>query len=111
MATLAWHEKTGKAPANGKPAAKSNSGQPGAAMDQKFEAFFPFIVQYAGDERNFVKKAINWALRQIGKRNPALRKKAIATAKTILKAHPHSKAARFVANDALRELSAHPKTP
>ncbi len=90
MATLAWHEK----PSVGNP-----------ASDNRFEAFLPLIVKYAGDERNFVKKAVNWALRQIGKRNPALRKKAIQTAKTILKTHPKSKAARFVANDALRELS------
>ncbi len=99
MATLAWHEKAGKAPKNGKPA------EPETKTDKKFEAFLPLIIQYAADERNFVKKAVNWALRQIGKRNPALRNKAIQTAKTILKTHPKSKAARFVANDALRELS------
>ena len=96
MATLAWHEK----PRNGN-----------TTLDKKFEAFFPLIIQYAVDERNFVKKAVNWALRQIGKRNPSLRKKAIATAKQILRTHPESKAARFVANDAIRELSQPSKTP
>ncbi len=118
MATLAWHEKSGKTPKaakpgqartktgakNGKPRQNRNPENSNAAMDKKFESFFPLIVQYAGDERNFIKKAVNWALRQIGKRNPSLRKKAIATAKAILKTHPKSKAARFVANDALREL-------
>ncbi len=99
MATLAWHEKNGKTPTKGKPA------NPDPATDRKFEAFFPLIIRYADDERNFVKKAVNWALRQIGKRNPALRKKAITTANTILKTNPASKAARFVANDALRELA------
>ena len=104
MATLAWHEKNGK-DKKGKPA---NSD---AATDQKFEAFFPLIIQYAVDERNFVKKAVNWALRQIGKRNPSLRKKAIATAKQILRTHPESKASCLVTKDAIRELSQPSKTP
>ncbi|MDP2717575.1 MAG: DNA alkylation repair protein, partial [Candidatus Micrarchaeota archaeon] len=84
---------------NGKPT------KPNTAMDKKFEVFLPIIVQYATDERNFVKKAVNWALRQIGKRNPALRKKAILTATQILLAHPDSPAAKWVARNALWELA------
>ncbi len=104
MATLAWHEKKGKITRNGKPTESD------AATDKKFEAFFPFIIRHATDKRNFVKKAANWALRQIGKRNPKLREKAIRTAKQILRAHPDSKSARFVATDALRELEGKPET-
>jgi len=96
MATLAWHEK----PREGN-----------TELDKKFEAFLPLIIRYSTDERNFVRKAVNWALRQIGKRNPALRKKAIATAEAILTKYPKSKAARFVAKDALRELQKPVKTP
>jgi 3-methyladenine DNA glycosylase AlkD len=72
--------------------------------DAQFEAFFPLIAQAAGDDRNFVKKAVNWALRGIGKRNPALREKAIAVAREI--SLQDSRAARWVAGDALRELCA-----
>ncbi|WP_456398965.1 DNA alkylation repair protein, partial [Palaeococcus sp. (in: euryarchaeotes)] len=39
------------------------------ANDEKFEKFFPYILEGAKDERNYVKKAVSWALRQIGKRN------------------------------------------
>src|SRR5882724_1354150 len=53
------------------------------APDERFETFLPLIVEAATDDRNFVKKAVNWALRGIGKRNPRLRKSAIATAKEI----------------------------
>ncbi|MEM2896879.1 MAG: DNA alkylation repair protein, partial [Candidatus Bathyarchaeia archaeon] len=49
--------------------------------DKQFEKFFPIIKREATDNRNFVKKAVNWALRQIGKRNPYLNKKAIDPAK------------------------------
>ena len=82
MATLAVHDKK--------------------ADDKKFEQFCPFILKESSDERNFVKKAINWALRQIGKRNERLCKKAIKVAKEI-----HSKgdaSSRWIASDALREL-------
>ncbi|MDP6670237.1 MAG: DNA alkylation repair protein [archaeon] len=72
------------------------------ADDKKFERFFPLIKKHATDERNFVKKAVNWALRQIGKRNIALNKKAITAAKEIIKID--SKAAHWIATDALREL-------
>ncbi len=53
------------------------------ASDDKFDRFFPLIVQYAADERNFVKKAVNWALRQLGKRNRALNRKAIQVAEEV----------------------------
>lgn len=72
------------------------------AADSKFDGFFPLILQYSTDERNFVKKAVNWALRQLGKRNQALNRKAIAAARQIGKLD--SKAARWIAKDALKEL-------
>lgn len=72
------------------------------AKDLDFEKFFPLIKKYSTDERNFVRKAVNWALRGIGKRNKALRPKAISVAKEIMEID--SKAARWIAGDALREL-------
>jgi 3-methyladenine DNA glycosylase AlkD len=83
MATLAVHDKE--------------------ADNQKFMRFLPIIKREATDERNFVKKAVNWALRQIGKRNSALNKIAIQTAKKIQKID--SKSARWIASDAIRELT------
>ncbi len=59
-------------------------------------------MREATDERNFVRKAVNWALRNIGKRNRALNQAAIATAGQIRQID--SKAARWIAADALREL-------
>ena len=73
------------------------------APDDKFLPFFPFIKQGATDNRNFVKKAVNWALRQIGKRNMALNAKAIDLANEILTLNSNS--ARWIATDALRELT------
>ena len=73
------------------------------APDKRFEAFFPYIVRHATDERNFVKKAVNWALRQIGKRNRRLNPLAVGTAKQIRQLD--SRAARWIASDALRELT------
>jgi len=73
------------------------------APDKKFLPFFKVIKRHADDERNFVKKAVNWALRQTGKRNLPLNKKAIVVAKEIQKID--SSAARWVAADALRELT------
>jgi 3-methyladenine DNA glycosylase AlkD len=70
--------------------------------DEIFLRFLPVLAREATDERNFVKKAVNWALRQIGKRNAALRRAAIAEAKRI--ATLDSRAARWIAADALREL-------
>jgi 3-methyladenine DNA glycosylase AlkD len=82
IACLAWHDKQ--------------------AEDEKFKGLFQVIKDGATDERNFVKKAVNWALRNIGKRNPSLNKAAIQLALEIKEMD--SKAARWIANDALREL-------
>ena len=73
------------------------------ARDRKFEEFFPVIRREAVDNRNFVRKAVNWALRQIGKRNAGLRQKAIQVALELQQAE--SKSARWIGSDALRELS------
>ena len=73
------------------------------ATDKKFEDFLPIIIKHSVDERNYVKKAVNWALRNIGKRNLHLNKRAIETAKEIQKIN--SKSARWIASDALRELT------
>jgi 3-methyladenine DNA glycosylase AlkD len=72
------------------------------ADDSAFIAALPLLEAAAGDDRNFVKKAVNWALRNIGKRNIALHAAAIATAKRIQL--QGSKPARWIAADALREL-------
>ena len=82
IACLAWHDKK--------------------ASDEKFIELLPVIVRTATDERNFVKKAVNWALRNIGKRNTKLNEAAISTAKEIQRLD--SKAARWIAADAIREL-------
>ena len=68
-----------------------------------FIKFFPLIKKASIDERNFVKKAVNWALRNIGKRNSALNKQALKFANTLLQLD--SKSARWIAKDAVRELS------
>jgi 3-methyladenine DNA glycosylase AlkD len=73
------------------------------AAYKQFVSFLPIIKREAKDERNFVKKAVNWALRQIGKRNLTLNKKAIQTAKEIQ--GMNSKSAKWIAADALRELT------
>ena len=83
MAGLAWHDK--------------------GAEDERFVSFLPVIERGASDERNFVKKAVNWALRNIGKRNRKLNKAAVKTARAMQKLD--SKAARWVAADAIRELT------
>ncbi|MDD5457021.1 MAG: DNA alkylation repair protein [Candidatus Margulisbacteria bacterium] len=72
------------------------------ASDSKFLPFFERIKQEAEDERNFVRKAVNWALRQIGKRNVVLYDEAIRVAKEIQKIN--SKTAKWIAGDALREF-------
>ena len=74
------------------------------ASDADFEAFLPLIAAAATDPRNMVKKSVNWALRAIGKRNPHLRRAAIAAAEDIRLID--SPAARWIASDALRELRA-----
>jgi 3-methyladenine DNA glycosylase AlkD len=73
------------------------------AKDNAFLRFLPIIKREARDERNFVKKAVNWALRQIGKRNLTLNRGAIKTAKEIQIIE--SKAAKWIASDAIRELT------
>jgi 3-methyladenine DNA glycosylase AlkD len=73
------------------------------ASDDRFLSLFPLITQGATDERNYVKKAVNWALRQIGKRNQTLPHEALQLASTLKQTD--SPAARWVANDAIRELT------
>jgi 3-methyladenine DNA glycosylase AlkD len=73
-----------------------------AAEDQRFLDGLVLVERYAFDERNFVRKAVNWALRNIGKRNARLLPAAVACAKRIRA--QDSKAARWIAADALREF-------
>ena len=73
-----------------------------AAPDERLLEFFPLIKRESTDERLYVRKAVNWALRQIGKRNRRLNQEAIRLAEEI--AQLDSKAARWIASDALREL-------
>ena len=82
IACLAWHDKK--------------------IEDDKFIASFPVIREGATDERNFVKKAVNWAMRNIGKRNRNLNKIVVDFAKEIWRLD--SKAARWIATDAIKEL-------
>ena len=82
IACIAWHDKT--------------------LPDEKLMELFLLIKREATDERNFVKKAVNWALRHIGKKNKSLNKAAIKLAKEIKQID--SKTARWIANDAIREL-------
>jgi 3-methyladenine DNA glycosylase AlkD len=72
------------------------------AGDQQFLALLPIIEQGAVDERNFVKKAVNWALRQVGKRNQRLHREAMAVAHRLIASA--SASARWVGRDALKEL-------
>jgi 3-methyladenine DNA glycosylase AlkD len=73
------------------------------ASDETMAGFLPIIKREAADERNFVKKAVNWALRQIGKRNLNLNEMAIKTAGEIKQID--SRSARWIASDAIRELT------
>jgi len=70
--------------------------------NELFEQFFPILKREANDERPYVKKAVNWALRNIGKRNIDLNRKAIKIANEILRFA--SKSAKWIAKDAIREL-------
>jgi len=83
MATLAVHDKKAK--------------------DEEFLKFLPIIKKESVDNRNYIKKAVNWALRQIGKRNQTLNKTAIKTATEIQKID--SSSAKWIASDAIRELN------
>jgi 3-methyladenine DNA glycosylase AlkD len=82
MATLAVHDKK--------------------AQDEKFEFFFPLIKEQANDNRNFVKKAVNWALRAIGKRNLVLNSEAIKISEDLMK--ETDKTAHWIGMDAEKEL-------
>ncbi len=73
------------------------------AGDERFSDFLPLLQRAGTDERNFVKKAVNWALRQIGKRNRNLNQAAIQAAQEMQQLE--SKSARWIAADALRELT------
>lgn len=73
------------------------------AGDRAFDGFLPLIEREADDARNLVKKAVNWALRQIGKRNARLRRDAVRVARRL--ASRDTSAARWVGRDALRELA------
>jgi 3-methyladenine DNA glycosylase AlkD len=73
-----------------------------SAPDGKYQRLLPVIRREAHDERNFVRKAVNWALRNIGKRNVRLNREAIRAAERIRR--QTSRAARWIAADALREL-------
>ncbi len=73
------------------------------AEDTKFEGFLPVIEKHAGDDRNFVKKAVNWALRQIGNRNLHLNLAALKTARVLSEAD--SRSARWIGEHAVRELT------
>ena len=82
VACLAWHDKE--------------------APDRDFIRLLPVIRRGARDERNFVKKAVSWALRHIGKRNAKLNRAALDTARELRKMD--SRSARWIASDAIREL-------
>jgi 3-methyladenine DNA glycosylase AlkD len=82
MATLALHDKT--------------------ADDSAFEPFFAQMQAGAQDDRNFVKKAVNWSLRQIGKKRPGLAKRCVRLAQELAESDPNS--ARWIGKDALREF-------
>lgn len=71
--------------------------------DATLLAWLSLIERHAGDERNFVKKAVNWALRQIGKRNASCHGPALALAERL--AESTNRAARWTGKDAVRELS------
>jgi len=71
--------------------------------DATFLSYLPLIEAHAGDERNFVRKAVNWALRQIGKRSMSLHAPALALARKL--ANSPDKTARWIGKDAAKELS------
>ena len=77
------------------------------APDERLVGLLPVVESVADDERPYVSKAVSWALRQVGKRSPVCHAAAVAAAERILRAHPSgagARAARWAANDALREL-------
>jgi 3-methyladenine DNA glycosylase AlkD len=74
-----------------------------STADKTLAAMLPLIEQNATDQRNFVKKAVNWALRQIGKRSPALHAPALALAERL--AASADATARWIGKDAVKELT------
>ena len=70
--------------------------------DNKFKQFFPLIIRESTENRNYVKKAVNWALRQIGKKNRNLNNESLNVAMQIQRID--DKSAKWIAADALREL-------
>jgi len=72
------------------------------AQDRQFLRFLPLLEAAATDERNLIKKAVNWSIRQVGKRNGRLNREAVHAAHRIAKLP--SPSARWIASDALREL-------
>jgi 3-methyladenine DNA glycosylase AlkD len=83
MAALAWHRKD--------------------APSERFRPFLALIEAEATDDRNFVRKAVNWALRQIGKRDAELNAEAVAVADRLRQSETRS--ARWIGSDAYRELT------
>jgi 3-methyladenine DNA glycosylase AlkD len=83
IACLAWHDKT--------------------ADDEQLLQYLPLIQQAADDERNYVKKAVSWALRHIGKRNASLHPHALQTANQLKQSE--NKTARWIGSDAIRDLN------
>ena len=81
----------------------SLAGHDKSAGDQRFIESLVLIERAATDERNFVKKAVNWALRGVGRRNPALNARAVTVARRLAQS-PHA-APRWVGKDALREFA------
>ncbi|MHA1917333.1 MAG: DNA alkylation repair protein [Candidatus Ranarchaeia archaeon] len=73
------------------------------SSDNVFEGFFKDIIRGSTDERNFVKKAVNWAIRQIGKKNMSLNQKCIKLSEELLELD--SKSAKWIAKDAIKELT------
>jgi len=73
------------------------------ANDEMFISFFPYIIEAVNDNRNMVKKAVNWAIRQIGKRNKRLHAEAIKLSESIMQME--YKSAKWIAGDAIRELN------
>ncbi|MBZ9847769.1 DNA alkylation repair protein [Mesorhizobium sp. CA14] len=71
--------------------------------DATFLAYLPLVEKHAGDPRNFVSKAVNWALRQIGKRSMSLHAPALALAERL--AASSDKTARWIGKDAVKELT------
>jgi 3-methyladenine DNA glycosylase AlkD len=86
IACIAWHEKT--------------------TPDEKFTTLFPLIIAGSTDQRNYVKKAVSWALRNIGKRNANLNAQALDLARNLKESE--SKTARWIGSDAIRDLTSEP---